>query len=246
MKSNEEFIEGIYSKRNDLIKKRKKRNSVIATVACAVICVVAVAGAVGAKSPEKVEELYNDIRKFGSFVKDEEVINADRSEEETTTAFAEESEYYLLIESYTKLTKPAAENDGDKIQNEGSVKKPIVEVLTGVVTEAIEGVVDGETEIAPEIPDSGEDSAAPAVSQPEKKPMPSTEEIVEAAYNALSEEEQQKLNKDDAIATVKRYADGTQIFSAHFTVVDRGDPSKALHIEVQLDSDLNVIHMIRS
>ncbi len=246
MKSNEEFIEGIYSKRNDLIKKRKKRNSVIATVACAIICVVAVAGAVGAKSPEKVEELYNDIRKFGSFVKDEEVINADRSEEESTTAFAEDNEYHPLIESYTKLTKPASENNGEKIQNEGSVKKPIVEVLTGVVTEAIEGVVDGETAYAPEIPDSGGDSAAPAVSQPEKKPMPSIEEIVEAAYNALSEEEQQKLNKDDAIATVKRYADGTQIFSAHFTVVDRGDPSKALHIEVQLDSDLNVIHVIRS
>ncbi len=239
MKSNEEFIDGIYSKRNEFLRKRKKRNSIIATALCAVICVAAVAGFIGVQRPEKVEEFYNDIRKFGSFAKEEEFVNADRSEEESTTAFAEDNEYYPLIESYTKPTLPAPENEGEKIQQEGFVNKP--EVLTDAWTAAIEGVIDGERGPAPEKPDSGGDSADPAASAPNNGVMYSTDKIIDAAHDALSEEDRQSFNKDKAVATVTRNADGTQVFEVTFTAADS---LNVRHVKVQLDSDLNLIRIL--
>ena len=244
MRTNEEFIEGIFSKRDALIKKRKKRNSVIVSAVCAAVCITAVAGVVGAQKPEKVEEFYNDFMKFGSFAKEDEFTNADRSEEESTTALTEDVEYYPIVESYTKPTRPASEKESDdKIQQECFTNKP--EVLTGVVTEAIEGVADGEMGFAPELPDSGGDSEnAAEVQGTENKTMPSTEKIVDAAYNALSEEERQCFAKGSAVATVTRYADGTQIYEVSFTAVDSLKPSNVRHITVQLDSDLNMICIV--
>lgn len=241
MKSNEEFLEGIYSKKDAIIKKRKKKMSAIATAVCAVICAVAITGVIGLQKPEKVEEFYNEIRKFGSFATMSEYEDADMAVKETTTAFVEDNEYLLSEETYTKPTKPASEKEADdKLQYEGSAAKPVVEVLTDVA----EGVADGEMNFAPETPDSGGDSASPTTALPSASPMPSTEEITDAAYELLSEEDRQTFSKDSAVATVTRYADGTQTFEVTFTAVSPLQPSEARHIRVQLDENLNLIRIL--
>ncbi len=238
MKSNEEFIEGIYSKKDALVKKRKKKISVIATAVCAAICVVASVGVVGVQQPEKVVEIYNDIRKLGSSATRSEFEDADKSENETSTAVSEDNEYLFLTENYTKPTKPAAENENsDKIKQEGFVGSP--EVLTDVA----EGEVGAEN-FAPEASESDGDSASPTKALSESNPMPSTAEIVDAAYEMLPEEDKQSVIKDKAVATVTRYADGTQIYEVTFTDTASLQTAIARHIKVQLDSDLNMIRIL--
>lgn len=241
MKSNEEFIEGIYSKKDAIIKKRKKKMSAIATAVCAVICAVAITGIIGLQKPEKVVELYNDLRKFGSSATRSEAEGVDMAVQETTTASVEDNEYLIAEEAYTKPTKPASEKDADdKLQYEGSAAKPVVEVLTDVA----EGEADGAMNFAPETPDSGGDSASPTKALPPSSPMPSTEEITDSAYELLPEEDKQTFSKDSAVALVKKYADGTQIFEVTFTAVSASQPSEVRHISVQLDENLNLIRIL--
>ncbi len=238
MKSNEEFIEGIYSKKDAIIKNRKKKMSAIAAAACAVICAVAITGAIGLKKPEKVEELYNEIRKFGSSATRSESEGVDMAVKETTTAFVEDNECLTFAENYTKPTRPVTKEETyDKSQQDG---KPVVEVLTDVA----EGEADGAMNFAPETPDSGGDSASPTMALPPMSPMPSTEEIVDTAYEVLPEEEKQSFSKDSAVALVKKYTDGTQIFEVTFTAVSSLQPSEVRHICVQLDENLNLIRIL--
>ena len=238
MKSNEEFIEGIYSKKDAIIKKRKKKTSAIVTAVCAVICAVAVTGVIGLQKPEKVEELYNEIRKFGSAATMSEYEDADMAVRETTTACVEDNECLTFVENYTKPTRPVTKEETyDKPQQNG---KPLVEVLTDVA----EGEADGAMNYAPEIPDSGGDSASPTMALAPMSPMPSTEEIVDIAYELLPEEDQQTFSKDSAVALSKVYADGTQMFEVTFTAVSSLQPSEVRHISVQLDENLNLIRIL--
>lgn len=235
MKSNEEFIEGIYSKKDAIIKKRKKKMSVIVTAACAIICAVAVTGIIGLQKPEKVEELYNEIQKFGSAATRSEYEDADMAVKETTTACVEDNECLTFVENYTKPTLPVTkEETNDKPQQNG---KPLVEVLTDVA----EGEADGAMNYAPE---TGGDSASPTMALPPMSPRPSTEEIVNAAYELLPEEEKQSFSKDSAVALSKVYADGTQMFEVTFTAVSSLQPSEVRHISVQLDENLNLIRIL--
>lgn len=235
MKSNEEFIEGIYSKKDAIIKKRKKKMSVIVTAACAIICAVAVTGIIGLQKPEKVEELYNEIQKFGSSATRSEYEDADMAVKETTTACVEDNECLTFVENYTKPTLPVTkEETNDKPQQNG---KPLVEVLTDVA----EGEADGAMNYAPE---TGGDSASPTMTLPPMSPRPSTEEIVNAAYELLPEEEKQSFSKDSAVALSKVYADGTQIFEVTFTAVSSLQLSEVSHISVQLDENLNLIRIL--
>ena len=50
--------------------------------------------------------------------------------------------------------------------------------------------------------------------------------------------------KDNAVATVTRYADGTQIYEVTFTVTASLEGLDADHITVQLDSELNEIRTL--
>lgn len=235
MKSNEEFIEGIYSKKDAIIKKRKKKMSAIVTAVCAVICAVAVTGIIGLQKPEKVEELYNEIQKFGSSATRSEYEDADMAVKETTTACVEDNECLTFVENYTKPTRPVTKEETyDKPQQNG---KPLVEVLTDVA----EGEADGAMDYAPE---TGGDSASPTMALPPMSPMPSTEEIMNAAYELLPEEEKQSFSKDSAVALSKVYADGTQMFEVTFTAVSSLQPSEVRHISVQLDENLNLIRIL--
>lgn len=237
MKSNEEFIEGIYSKKDAIIKKRKKKMSVIVTAACAIICAIAVTGIIGLQKPEKVEELYNEIQKFGSSATRSEYEDADMAVKETTTACVEDNECLTFVENYTKPTLPVTkEETNDKPQQNG---KPLVEVLTDVA----EGEADGAMNYAPE---TGGDSASPTMALPSMSPRPSTEEIVNAAYELLPEEEKQSFSKDSAVALSKVYADGTQIFEVTFTAVSSLQLSEVSHISVQLDENLNLIRILNT
>ena len=75
----------------------------------------------------------------------------------------------------------------------------------------------------------------PTMPAPSKEPMASTEEIVEAAYSGIPEEERIYVIKDSANATVTRYADGRQEYEVGFqTTQDK-------YIKVRLDSELNPI-----
>lgn len=246
MKTNEEFLDGIYDKHSALLKKRKKRISAIATTVCAAVCIVVAVGAFNSEEPNIVIELYNDIRKSGAvFTRPEtdsmEKPSVEDAEGEVSTSAPEDDEHLTMAEIYTKPTKPSSENAKDnKTQQEQSAPKP--EVMT-VVAEDI-SAVDGEMGVAAEIPDSGGDSVSATQSLPAKKPMPSTEEIVEAAYGILPEEERQSIVKDNAVATVTRYADGTQIYEVTFTVTASLEGPDADHITVQLDSELNEIRTL--
>lgn len=235
MKSNEEFIEGIYSKKDAIIKKRKKKMSAIVTAVCAVICAVAVTGIIGLQKPEKVEELYNEIQKFGSSATRSEYEDADMAVKETTTACVEDNECLTFVENYTKPTRPVTKEETyDKPQQNG---KPLVEVLTDVA----EGEADGAMNYAPE---TGGDSASPTMALAPMSPRPSTEEIVNAAYELLSEEEKQSFSKDSAVALSKVYADGTQMFEVTFSEVSPLQPTEVRHISVQLDENLNLIRIL--
>ncbi len=238
MKTNEEFLEGVYSKRDALLKKRKKKMSVAATALCAVVCVAvgAAAGLIGNRNePNKVIEIYNSIKKNGSSVTESHMTYAEKeivedAEGEVPTD-ADNAEYATSGEVYIKPAKPLPEaTETTKAENGGMKDKGVTEKLTFVAETVI---VDGEMGLAPEKPDSGVDSASPTAYLPENNPMPSTEEIIEAAYNAIPEEEREYVIKESAEATVTRYADGRQEYTVYFrTTQDK-------YMGIRLDSELN-------
>lgn len=241
MKTNEEFLEGIYGKRDALVKKRKKQMSVITTALCAVICVAVVATAGlwgGEEEPNKVVEIYKTIMKSGASVTQHQFGYADEdfaedAAAEPTTAGAEEAEQLISAEVYTKPTKPAADGAADY--------KTLTEtftVKTETVTERLTVAPTAQNDnYALETPDSGGDSedAAPTMPLPESSHMHSAEEIIEAAYNALAEDVRQYVIKDSAEAFVTRYADGTHTYEVYFrTTQDQ-------YMGIKLDSELNKI-----
>lgn len=238
MRTNEEFIEGIFSKRDALIKKRNKKISVAVTALCAVVCVAvgASAGLVGNRNePGKVIEIYNSIMKSGSGVTEPQMSYAEKeivenAEGEITTK-AGSVELATMVDSYVKPAKPLPEaTEATEPVNGGTKDNGVTEKLT-YPAESV--AVDGEMGYAPELPESGGDSASPTAALPENNPMPPTEEIVEAAYNAIPEEEREFIIKESAEATVTRYADGRQEFTVYFrTTQDK-------YIGIRLDSELN-------
>ncbi len=239
MKTNEEFLDGIYGKRDALLKKRKKKISVAATALCAVVCVAvgAAAGLVGNRNePNKVIEIYNSIKKNGSSVTESHMTYAEKeivedAEGEVPT-YTEEIEYATMVDNFIKPAKPLPEaTETAKAENGETKDKGVTERLTLPAESG--AAIDGEMGYAPETPDTGSDSASPTAALPENDPMPSTEEIIEAAYNAIPEEEREYIIKESAEATVTRYADGTQEYTVYFrTTQDK-------YIGIRLDSELN-------
>lgn len=238
MRTNEEFLDGIYGKRDALLKKRKKKMSVAATALCAVVCVAvgASAGLLGNRNePNKVIEIYNSIMKSGSSVTESHMTYAEKeivedAEGEAPTD-AESVEHATMADNYIKPAKPLPEaTETTKAENGGMKDKGVTERLT---LPAEDVAVDSEMGYAPETPDTGSDSVSPTAAQPENNPMPSTEEIIEAAYNAIPEEEREFVIKESAEATVTRYADGRQEYTVYFrTTQDK-------YMGIRLDSELN-------
>lgn len=246
MKTNEEFLEGVYGKRDALIKKRKKRISVAATAACAVLCVgVAVsAGVFNSQSADKSEnksEIELGYMNSGESASGEtNYISADY--ETTKASFGVDGETAEITEGIAD-----AQGKPEMFNNSAAV----TEIATEYATYSAEAVSqkdngekiqkeEDENEIGTSVIEMPEEETqaggvAASTAAPSSNSMPSTGEIIEAAYNSLPDEEKQYVIKDSAEATVTRNADGTQTYSVGFrTTLDQ-------YWVIELDSELNVI-----
>lgn len=260
MKTNEEFLKEVYGKRDAIVKKRKKQMAFTATAVCAVLCVgVAVtAGIFGGKSIDKTQTEYEhsmvsnksgaedhklyyntaDATKYNSeffypatvpnpddysFVADDGIDLSIEDIPETATEIAIEGVPDSTVGYDGEQEEGAAEYTGETVTMNGSA----------VIEPATEALKNGDVnEIKPTMP------AAP------KNPMPSTEEIVEAAYNALSPEIREYAVKDSAEATVTMSADGTQTYEVYFHLNKPLPPeysSNSQYVKVRLDTQLNKI-----
>lgn len=251
MKTNEEFIRGVYGKRDALVKKRKKRMAFTATTVCAVLCVAA------AITANVFDD--NGINKFSLTTEIEQggFMNKNGNEAHSGQLKAEYNETADKIQTETPESVTKVPQDYSLL-NEDSALMPeiateiaiegVPEGASGYDGETIEsGVADniGETvtmngsaviEPATEVHKNGNtNEIKPTMPAPSKEPMASTEEIVEAAYSVIPEEERIYVIKDSANATVTRYADGRQEYEVGFqTTQDK-------YIKVKLDSELNPI-----
>lgn len=252
MKTNEEFIRGVYGKRDALVKKRKKRMAFTATAVCAVLCVAAAITANVFDDSGKLSKfsLTTEIEQDGFMNKnDSEAQSGQLKAEYNYTEYNVESEqpeaftkvpqdYSVLTDDNVRLPEivteiaiegvPEGASGYDGETTESGIADNIGETVTmngsAVIEPATEGLKNGNT-----------DEAKPTMPAPSTEPMPSTEEIVEAAYSVIPEEEREFIIKDSANATVTRYADGKQEYEVGFqTTQDK-------YIKVKLDSELNPI-----
>lgn len=260
MKTNEEFLQGVYGKRDAIMKKRKKRMAFTATAVCGVLCVAAAITANmfggnnvgkisktteieqgGYMNPNAHEAISGELSAEINEVPDNKVYH-----EASTEAFT------FVVESYSAVienaegvpeiaTEIAVEVDGDdQLNSDGSDGEMGVAENIEVVT------MHGSAVVEPAEPSSeahkngdvieGETAMPkPTMPAPPKTPMYSTEEIVEAAFSVIPEEERDFIIKDSANATVTRYADGRQEYEVGFrTTLDE-------YWKVKLDSELNPI-----
>ena len=248
MKSNEEFIEGIYSKKDAIIKKRKKKMSVIVTAVCAVSCVIAVAGYIGA------DEISADEKESPPEITTapETVVNetAEGNADFEAEYFTDSECYTLIADSTNHSAKPTPEivtvedNSAQKGQAE-EITRIEVEQGMSVITkpaapnlpEAPETGGDGPDMFAqsgffPNSNDGDGKSDFPIAMAP---PIVTTENAVDAAYRQMTDSEKAKVSKDNAEAVVSRDADGTQTYTVYFELAKGG------FYKVKLDSELERI-----
>lgn len=249
MKTNEEFIQGVYGKRDALVKKRKKRMAFTATAVCAVLCVAAAIAANFFDDNNLTKFSHTTEIEQGGYMNQNgneahsgqlkaEYQYSDKVQSEKTEAFTQvPQDYSMLNEDNVNLPEIATEiaiegvpegavgYDGE--QEEGGAEysgETVTMHGSAVIEPATEGLKNGNTnEVKPTMP------------APSKEPMFSTEEIIEAAYSVIPEEEREFIIKDSANATVTRYADGRQEYEVAFqTTQDK-------YIKVKLDSELNPV-----
>lgn len=255
MKTNEEFIQGVYGKRDAIVKKRKKQMAFTATAVCAVLCVAAAitANMFGGSDIDKMsktteiehggymnqnahEAISGELKAETNEVPDNKLYHEASTEAftfvvESYSAVIENAEgvpeiateIALEVDSDDQLTADGAEGEMGVAENIEVITTP-GNAVVAPAEPATEGLKNGNT-----------DEAKPTMPAPPKTPMYSTEEIVEAAYSVIPEEEREFIIKDSANATVTRYADGRQEYEVGFqTTQDK-------YIKVKLDSELNPV-----
>ncbi len=266
MKTNEEFLQGVYVKRDALVKKRKKRMALTTTTVCAVLCVAAavtanVFGESGAVKIIKTTEIEqsgfmnrNDKELYSVEMKEEYNVLTDKLQPErateTVTMLAEGEAVFNenglnVPEIETEFAVESVQDGNLGYDNSGSPPEKVeseentsaeVEELTVQDGSVITPAVPPEEELKSNASVEGEPAISkPAMPAPLETPDYSTEEIVEAAINAIPEEEREFIIKDSANATVTRYADGKQEYEVYFrTTLDE-------YWKVKLDSGLNPV-----
>lgn len=243
MKTNEEFLQGVYGKRDAIVKKRKKQMAFAATAVCAVLCIgaAATAGIFGGE---------NNINKSTEIEREKNMASNVNSGKyhEVNGGYNEKAEH-LYPEKVTNLDDyyVVDPESFSKIAEEIIVTEIAIEGVSGVdgaegeigIAEGVEVVtMQGDAVIEPgtQFANNGNNGEVKAtMPAPSEKPMPSTEEIVEAALGAIPEDEKVYIIKDSAEATVTRYADGKQEYAVGFRTTQDS------YVVVKLDSELNPI-----
>lgn len=264
MKTNEEFLQGVYVKRDALVKKRKKRMALATTAVCAVLCVAAAItanvfdknGIAKIRETTEIEQSgfmnQNDKELYSGELKEEYNILTDKLQPEkateTVTMSAEgnavmNEDGLFVPETVTEIALEIEQNGNLGYDNSGSPPEK-VESEENTSAEVEELTVQDGSVITPAVPPTEELKSnasvegelavsKPAMPAPPETPDHSTEEIVEAAVNAIPEEEREFIIKDSAESTVTRYADGKQEYTVYFrTTLDE-------YWVVKLDSELN-------
>lgn len=249
MKTNEEFIQGVYGKRDALVKKRKKRMAFTATAVCAVLCVAAAITANFFDDNNLTKFSHTTEIKQGGFMNQNgneahsgqlkaENKYSDKVQSEKTEAFTKVPQDYSLLNEDNALmpeiaTEIAIEGVPEGVAGyDGEKEEGGAEYAGETVTMNGSAVIEPATEVHK---NGNTNEVKPTMPAPLKEPMASTEEIVEAAYSVIPEEERIYVIKDSANATVTRYADGRQEYEVGFqTTQDK-------YIKVKLDSELNPI-----
>ena len=243
MKTSEEFIKEIYGKRDAIIKKRKKQTAFAATAVCAVLCVsVALTANVFSGDGINKFSLITEIEQGGFFNKNGNetqtgelnALNGDANEQElppepeSTTC----PELYFIIEDNAETAEVATEI---------SFEEGVADVPFGYETQESEeglsdgvnsnnGVLESTTAVVKAENDDETTTAAPP-----RPPKPTTEQIIEAAYNVFPEEEREYVIKETANSMIKKYNDGRHEYEVWFhTVQDK-------YVGVRLDAELNPI-----
>lgn len=211
MKSFEEYQESVYRKRDEALKRRKTKIRTAVTVSlCAALIVPA--------SIAAASRMQNN----------ESLVDASA---ELQTQPAEHYEYLLEVVTYADTAyskeQSAEENLADSVNQENFA-------YDSAVTEiAIEGAAppseDGEA------PDADNKPALSCTEYDDtdnlkSKPDYTQEEIIEAAYSALTDEEKNSVSKSDAMVNIEHHMSGEENYIVMFTKNGGG------FIKVKLDA----------
>lgn len=211
MRSNDEFIENIYKKRDAAVKKRNRKIAAAASGLC--VAVIAFVGATEVvpllrhKSTAPVEEKPDivDVSENVTAVADAEgtYLYDSAFDESPESGFVPEEEIYHLTDVYTR---PAFGYDGDdKIQ----------------------------PEIQTEIAEEGEnaENVNGAVTSSSTRASYTDEQIVDAAYSSLSAEEKSRVvSKSSHMSMVSYEVNVGEFYEVWFDATDGG------YVKVKLDS----------
>lgn len=198
MKSREEYMASIYTKRDARLAKRKRAITVSVSALCLILCFCAAAVVM----PEMINKSSG------------EATVADDSKNVQTTY--SDIQYVTMIAPYEK---PKEERIGDSIlqskkhfdcNTSASANKKVT------VFEESEAVEECETEIAQEFHDGGTN----AVPSPTKKSSAigkyTSNEIISAAYDCLTENEKKAAEGVEPFVTVTRTSGGNEYYDISY------------------------------
>ncbi len=246
MKTNEEFLQGIYGKRDVLVKKRKKRMAYTATAVCAALCVAAAVTAnVFDGNGVNKTGMTTEIEQGGFMNRNENEaisgeLNASHNDSDDKVQ-PEKGELITFVENYTFLTediaRPVEISTGVNVDGNADKQFAYNEEIEGeagipegveAVTEQNDLAVEQTTQAVVKVDDLTESTAAPP-----KAPKPTTQEIIDKAYSVIPEGEREFVIKESANSTVRKYNDGRVEYEVYF----RTTQDKC--VGVKLDLELN-------
>ena len=249
MKTNEEFLREVYGKRDMAVKKRKKQMAFAATAVCAVLCIGAAATAGmleenGVNKFSLITEIEqggflnkNSNESYSGEIEAEESFQTNGGQAEIQEGVTEVSDCFAYLtkddsEIAEGVTEAAIEGIADKQFANESVEGELVSTVL-FEEDVVQGNLVVETTAVPqEIIDAESETTTAA---PPKAPKPSTEKIVETAYDFIPEEERIYIIKESAEVTVKKYNDGRHEYVVYFST------TQDKYMGVRLDSGLNPV-----
>ena len=246
MKTSEEFLQGVYVKRDKIVKKRKKQMAFAATAICAVLCisVVAISGLLGENNAiDKLTEIEqgsfwnkNGNEYHSGEIKAEDGVLAqdNQAEGQVENAVSDCFGYVTMVDDGITeyVTEVAIEGVLDKPYANESIKEELVETEIVEAISVQENLIVETTAVLQDIIDAESETTTAA---PPRAPKPSNDKIIETAYNLIPEGERVYIIKESADVTVQKYNDGRHEYVVYFST------TQDKYMGVRLDSGLNPV-----
>ena len=223
MKSFEEYSKSVYEKRDRILRQRKKRIKAAVTVSlCAAIIVPAAYYVSSEQSAEKSNAYFDSA---ASQVTDEYKYLLEFASDVSGNESADEQRIEMPTEPADSCTEIAAES--------GSAPEEAIPAVTFYNDNAVYDSSDGATPDIYHVTEA--DTPLKGETKPEdfdnyQKPEYSQEEIINAAYEALTEDEKSSVRKDEVMVNIEHHSSGEENYLVMFPKEDGG------FIKIKLDA----------